>query len=238
MSITCHSPIIHSARGSTWNLWTYAALWGGGSYWRKRKERRRGKEGGEKWKNNAAHLSASQNVKDSCLILLKCFVLSVTAWIKWKAVSVVNWALKYKKSFPFFFSAPIPNDSSPQGTGDKEVVLGAYGFPQTHLLSGCTTPWIIAPFCVDRNHQNSRWRITDSPVTPRKEVWHCLKDPCALNIVNWILHYFFVNIFLKYLKSTPFAELHSSLWCLFFCLKKKNPANFSFPLVMEEGHSR
>ena len=49
-----------------------------------RKERREGgmeggRKGGREGKNNIAYLSASQNVKDSCLILFKCSVLSVAA---------------------------------------------------------------------------------------------------------------------------------------------------------------
>lgn len=53
-----------------------------------------------------------------------------------------------------------------------------------------------------------------------------------------ILPCFFVNIFSTQkntLEWTPFAEFHSSFWYSFFYWKK-NPANFSLHVIMEEGH--
>lgn len=47
---------------------------------KKKEERKeRGREGRRGGKDNTAYLSASHNVKDSCLILFKCSALSVAA---------------------------------------------------------------------------------------------------------------------------------------------------------------
>lgn len=74
-----------------------------GEFWEEKRQEGRGKEGrmkrdrGRGCKQQQSTRKCLLNVKNFCLILRKCSMLSVAAWIKWKAISVVNWALKCKK---------------------------------------------------------------------------------------------------------------------------------------------
>lgn len=110
--------------------------------------------------------------------------------------------------------------------------LGVCQFPQTHLLSGplCTIPWIRVE--MEKSHQNPYLRIPDSSsvilkVYLRRSFDIAWKSHMLFKIVNWILHYFFVNIFfnLKILKMNSVCRI-ALPFDVHFPTKKKKSCQF------------